>query len=197
MKSTFARRISILLVLAMVLAMLPVAAFAADAPTTLYLQPNANWLLDGARFAAYFFGNGETWVDMTDADADGVYEVEVPAGYPKVIFCRMKPNASANNWKNKWNQTADLVIPTDGTNLYIVKPGSWDKGAGTWDTFTPGDEVTEATTVPNAYKYYAAGDFNTWNECNDDYGLTLVDGVYTLTLDLTAGIRLRSASGCL
>ena len=48
MKSTFARRISILLVLAMVLAMLPVAAFAADAPTTLYLQPNSNWLLDGA-----------------------------------------------------------------------------------------------------------------------------------------------------
>ena len=187
MKSTFARRISILLVLAMVLAMLPVAAFAADAPATLYLQPNENWLKDGARFAAYFFGNGETWVNMTDADADGVYEVAVPAGYPNVIFCRMNPKASANNWSNKWNQTSDLVVPTNGTNLYIVKPGTWDKGAGTWDTFTPGDEVTEATTVPNAYKYYAAGDFNTWNECNDDYGLTLVDGVYTLTLELAAG----------
>ena len=187
MKSTFARRMSIILVLAMVLAMLPMGALAAD-NTTLYLQPNENWLKDGARFAAYFFGNGETWVSMTDSDADGIYEVEAPAGYPSVIFCRMNPNASANNWKNKWNQTSNLAVPTDGTNLYSVAPGSWDKGKGSWSTYTVGEEVTVPTTVAKLHDYYLAGDFNDWNEWNEDYGLKLVDGVYTLTLELAAGL---------
>ena len=69
---------------------------------------------------------------MTDSDGDGYYEVEKQAGYPNVIFCRMNPNATANNWNNKWNQTEDLVIPTDGNNLYTIKDGTWDKGGGTW-----------------------------------------------------------------
>ena len=100
----------------------------------LYLIPNANWKMDNARFAAYFFGNGERWLDMTDTDSDGVYECEIPEGYPSVIFCRMNPNATANNWNNKWNQTADLTVPTDGTNCYTVKEGTWDNGEGTWST---------------------------------------------------------------
>ena len=100
----------------------------------LYLVPNSNWKTSNARFAAYFFGAGETWVGMTDEDKDGTYECEIPEGYPNVIFCRMNPNASANNWDNKWNQTADLTVPTDGTNCYTVKEGSWDKGGGTWST---------------------------------------------------------------
>ena len=100
----------------------------------LYLSPNANWKVDNARFAAYFFGNGETWVSMVDSDSDGVYEVEAPAGYPNVIFCRMNPSAAANNWNNKWNQTADLVVPTDDNVKYTVKEGTWDKGGGTWST---------------------------------------------------------------
>ncbi|MBQ9137374.1 MAG: hypothetical protein IJX65_01910 [Alistipes sp.] len=100
----------------------------------LYLKPNSNWKVDNARFAAYFFGNGERWVSMTDSDSDGIYEVAVPTDkeFPSIIFCRMNPSATANNWDNKWNQTADLTIPTDGTNLYTIKDGTWDKGGGTW-----------------------------------------------------------------
>lgn len=100
----------------------------------LYLLPNSNWKIDDARFAAYFFGNGEKWVSMTDSDSDGFYEVVVPDGYPNVIFCRMNPSTTANNWNNKWNQTADLTIPTDGKNLYKVKEDTWDKGGGEWST---------------------------------------------------------------
>lgn len=101
----------------------------------LYLAPNENWKADGARFAAYFFGAGEAWVSMTDSDADGIYEVGIPVGgYTSVIFCRMNPATTANNWNNKWNQTADLTIPTDGTNLYIVAEGAWDSGEGVWIT---------------------------------------------------------------
>ena len=103
----------------------------------LYLKPNDNWTKDNARFAAYFFvQNTETnqWVSMT-ACGDGTYEVHIPEGYDygcNVIFCRMNPSTTANNWNNKWNQTADLNAPTDGKNLYTVKAGTWDKGGGTW-----------------------------------------------------------------
>ena len=104
--------------------------------SVLYLVPNSNWKADGARFAAYFFNNsGNTWASMTDKDADGVYEVNIPVGYKageNVIFCRMNPGSAANTWSNKWNQTEDLVIPTDGKNLYTVKDGTWDKGGGSW-----------------------------------------------------------------
>lgn len=104
--------------------------------SVLYLAPNSNWKQDNARFAAYFFNNGgNVWVSMTDTDADGIYEVNIPVGYvagDNVIFCRMNSATTANNWNNKWSQTADLVIPTDGKNLYTINEGSWD--AGTWST---------------------------------------------------------------
>lgn len=101
-----------------------------------YLKPNSNWKQSNARFAAYFWNNsGNTWVSMIDADKDGVYEVHLPEGYDygcNIIFCRMNPSTTANNWNNKWNQSSDLKTPTDGKNLYTVKDGTWDKGGGTW-----------------------------------------------------------------
>ena len=102
-----------------------------------YLKPNSNWLQSNARFAVYGFGNsGDIWVDMTDSDGDGIYEAIIDVEvYPTIIFCRMNPNAAANNWNNKWNQTADLPISAAGTNnCYEVKANTWDKGGGTWST---------------------------------------------------------------
>ena len=101
----------------------------------LYFAPHANWKTDGARFAAYFFGDGDAWVSMTDSDADGIYEVNIPVGgYTSVIFCRMSPYTTANNWNNKWNQTADLAIPTDGNNLYTLTGGEWNGVTGAWSS---------------------------------------------------------------
>ncbi len=97
--------------------------------TTVYLKPNSNWLKDGARFAAYFFGNGEEWLNCTDPDGDGIYEVQVPAGYTQMIFCRMNPSTTANNWNNKWNQTADLTVPADEKVLCVINDGTWDKSS--------------------------------------------------------------------
>ena len=106
----------------------------------IYLKPNDNWKSDGARFAAYFFGNGEKWVDMTDADGDGYYSCEKPDGYDWVIFCRMNPATSANNWNNRWNQSANQGIPEN--NLFTVNDGQWggkgednnkDGATGHWD----------------------------------------------------------------
>ena len=139
----------------------------AEVKPMLYLTPNSNWKVDNARFAAYFFGNGEKWVNMTYNSELGVYEVEVPAGYPNVIFCRMNPNAAANNWNNKWNQTADLKVPTDGTNHYTVKAGTWDKGGGTWTTIT--------VVVEHECVYYPASCTakQTCYQCGATYGEAL------------------------
>ena len=103
---------------------------------TIYLNPNNNWMQAGARFAAYFFidDSNNTWVSMTDENGDSVYEVVVPTDkdYSKVIFCRMNPAATENNWDNKWDQTNNLTIPTDGTNMYTVAEGAWSNGNGSW-----------------------------------------------------------------
>ena len=66
---------------------------------------------------------------MVDSDSDGIYEVNIPEGYTfgdNVIFCRMNPSSTANNWNNKWNQTADLKIPTDGKNLFTIPGTTWN-----------------------------------------------------------------------
>ena len=116
-----------------------------------YLQPNDNWKADNARFAAYFWNDGgSVWVSMTAVE-EGIYEAHLPTGYDygcNVIFCRMNPSTTANNWNNKWNQTADLKVPTDGTNLYTVKENTWDNGGGTWSTYTPAVVVPVALATP-------------------------------------------------
>lgn len=104
----------------------------------LYLVPNSNWNEASARFAIYLYGTGDAWASMTKVDGeDNLYEVTVPDGnWTNVIFCRMNPGATANNWNNKWNQTNDLAY--DGTkNCYTITAGAWDKGAGTWSVYTP------------------------------------------------------------
>ena len=103
----------------------------------LYLTPNSNWSQAGARFAAYFWnGSSNTWRDMSLVTGKSdVYQCEAPDGYPNVIFCRMNPGAAANDWSNKWNQTSDLKVPSDGTNHYTVSEGTWDNGSGSWSTF--------------------------------------------------------------
>ena len=118
--------------------------------THLYLSPNSNWKSDGARFAAYFFGNGDTWVSMTDENSDGIYECVIPTAksYPSVIFCRMNPSSTTNGWTattQLWNQTNDLTIPTDGKNHYTVTEGVWSKGDGSWSTLYDNSKWTTFT----------------------------------------------------
>jgi hypothetical protein len=180
MKATTKRLVGILLAMAMVLAMLPMAV-SAEAPTTLYLQPNSNWMQDGARFAAVLATEGwgsQIWVDVLDTDGDGLYELNIPQdgnAYAIVIFCRMNPNAAANNWDNRWNQSADLNMPTDNKIVYVVD--GWDK-SGQW--IEKGGEVEEIETV-----YYLRGTMNGWGA--NDALTNNVDGTYSITVALAAG----------
>ena len=176
MKSTFARRMSILLVLAMVLAMLPVAALAATS-TTLYLKPGP-WNTANAWYSAYFYVDDttNTHAAMADTDGDGVYEVTVPEGdWTNVIFLRNDPADQVADWNGVWNQTADLAMPTDGTNMYTVT--GWNAGDGAW---------SEYVYVEPAF--YVCGTMNSWTLSYADHKMVKGDdGVYSLTLTLAAG----------
>ena len=105
-----------------------------------YLKPNSNWTQDSARFAIYFYGNGETWVSMTKVEGTNYYGVKITDiisnGYTGMIFCRMNPGAAANNWNNKWNQTGDLSVSTftSGKNCFSLPSGSWDGATTSWST---------------------------------------------------------------
>ena len=98
----------------------------------LYLQTNSNWRTDGARFAVYCFGSGETWVSMTSV-GDGIYRAEIDTKYPNVIFCRMKGSVTTNNWNNKWNQTGDLNAG-DGS-LFTLPSTVYDGYTGGWSKY--------------------------------------------------------------
>ena len=115
-----------------------------------FLVPNSNWKQSNARFAIYFFNNStgkNTWVSMQDSNKDGIYAANKPNDgntYTHMIFCRMNPGATANNWNNKWNQTGDLTCPTNGNNCFTVPSGSWDGATTKWSVHTP--EVKDAWT---------------------------------------------------
>lgn len=92
----------------------------------IYMRPSAEWKSDNARFAAYFF-NG-TWQNMTLVKGQlDIYQCEIPEGETNVIFCRMNPSTTENNFNEgvKWTQTSDLTM-LKGC-LYTVS--GWNDGA--------------------------------------------------------------------
>lgn len=105
-----------------------------------YLKPNSNWTQAGARFAIYFYGNGDTWVSMTKVEGTNYYGVKISdiisKGYTGMIFCRMNPGNSTNDWDYKWDQTGDLTVSTftSGKNCFIVPDGSWSGATTGWST---------------------------------------------------------------
>ena len=133
----------------------------------LFLKPNTNWTQSNARFAAYFFGTGNTWASMENVKEDTgntVYKVTVPSGsWTNVIFCRMNPSATANNWDNKWNQTGDLTY--DGTkNCFLKSTSGWDSHSNDkWET-TP-------YCIPGATLSWS-NNYNTEMEIGDEQTIT-------------------------
>ena len=117
--------------------------------TKLYLKPSNAWKGGEARFAAYFFDQGSTWVDMSDTNNDGIYECYKQSGSQKVIFVRFNKN-STNNWDDKWTQTKDLVIPIDGRNTGSTDSNTdkYTNSEVTWEQETQKGEWTNGFTAP-------------------------------------------------
>ena len=111
--------------------------------THLYLSPGV-WDVDNAWFAAYFFeGSNNTWKKMTAVEGiDGLYVCEIPSGYTNVIFARRDPSNTNLDWNKVWNQTADLKLPTDGTNKFAIS--GWDNN-GSWSTVYDNSKWTTFT----------------------------------------------------
>lgn len=93
--------------------------------TTLYFKPNKSLATSAKSYAAWSWktnGDGK-WYNMTDADADGVYEVLIPRTNDNIIFAAM--NSTTADWNNKTYQTADLKVPADDKNCYLVATDKW------------------------------------------------------------------------
>lgn len=124
------------------------AKFEVEQKRVLYLQINNDWKTSNARYAAYVWTDGKDpmWFDLSQEDGD-VYRVELTAeakSCSNVIFVKMKPNTTDNEWKYSDAQTADLTIPaqSDNTDCFKITGNQGDgKAIGTWvkypfDTFT-------------------------------------------------------------
>ena len=137
-----------------------------------HLKPSLIWGMKSPRYAVYYFvsENESEWVNMGDSDNDGVYSAIVPEKYlsAQCILCRMNPGASENKWENKWNQSPDLAVPSTTNNAYIVKPLTWDKGAGTWAT------LANAKVYKENAIYLKPG--NVWNESSPRFAIYLCNG---------------------
>ena len=156
--------ISIVLAMCMIMSCFAISGMSVSAATandtvgsvaggqTLYFQPSNNWKEANARFAMYYFNNSSNtngWVNLTAvAGASDLYEAAVPNGnWDGVIFARMNPSTTDNNWDNKWNQTADLTSVPSGKNKFICTENAWDNFTGSWDTYTPATPEPEETTA--------------------------------------------------
>ena len=179
MKHTLKNLVALVIIMSILMTIVVIPASAANMTggEVIYLVPNSNWKQSGARFAVYFFGSGTSaWVDMANVSED-LYVAVAPSGtWTNFIFCRMNPNASANNWNNKWNQSGDLKYDSSN-NCGKIKDGNWDCGTNiTWSKVTP------TFTVAGALESGDAGFFGTaWDVVNIANNLTLQsDGTYKI-----------------
>ena len=162
MKTFNKRLLSVVLVLAMALAMLPMTVFAADT-VTVYFANTSNW----STVNVYWWGSADHnpgWPGETATDlGNGYWSYEIPAdlaGKEGLIF-------------NDGNaQTANLTLPTTGENCFNHADKAWSVYSGA--------EVEIPETV-----YYLRGEMNGWGLDNPmtDNG----DGTYSVTMDLAAG----------
>jgi hypothetical protein len=138
-----------------------------------------------------------TWRSMTINN--DIYSCEIPTNKTYVIFCRMNPGNDSNDWNNKWNQTGDLTIPTDGKNLFTLKDGEWEKATGTWSTiydnskwtiYDPEENEEEQVVFlkPTGYWSYDNPTFvaHVWNNSsNEDIPMTAIgSGYYACTIPI-------------
>ena len=114
------------------------------AGTKLYLRLDGNTWSDAwsVRYAAFFFGESETWVNMDEIT--GGFEVAVPEGdWTTVIFVRLmtaprdgltpSPVNNYNNWDNRLHQTVNLPFSSIGNNniFTVTSWGAWRTNSGT------------------------------------------------------------------
>ena len=153
------------------------------ADKTVYLKPSSNWKNDGARFALYMYGNGESWDSFVAVEGEtNLYKATFKDGYTNMIICRMNGSTTANNWDNKWNQTGDLPAPTADNLVYTLTDGTWDGER----TNTIKIEAYGGGVVPDATisTMRLTGDIFSWGD-GEDFAVVEANKTYTYELNLT------------
>ena len=167
--------------------------------TTVYLKPSSDWLNDGAWFAARVWkDSSEQWYKFADEDKDGIYQIEVAAGYSNIIFVRMDSAKTELSWDSKWNQSQNETIPSDGKNLFTLDAG-WG-GTGTWSKLNS-DEPAETVAYEATLHFYDAFNWGsvclyTWNDSGNPTGAWPGSGVskdangfYTMVVSYEAPVN--------
>lgn len=139
-----------------------------DAPATgktFYLALSADWAGWPAKYSMYYFksdnsASGFSAFMTAVPDTTNIYTGTIPDGYDKMIFVRHDGEASEPNWENRWSQTVDLNVPTNGDNLFtVVSGGTGNECNGTWSVY--GEEPAPyVPTLENGF--YLVGSFNSW-----------------------------------
>lgn len=152
----------------MALTLMASSAFA----TTIYCKMAQDWWKsDGAAVGAYAWkGDGDSadknanWpgVRMTATGEADVWSVDIDlTKYEKIIFTRVNGSGDVADWGAK---TKDLVLPTDGKNLFTITTSTevWgDPGCdGEWSVL--GDEPGPGPQPQpsDAYDYYLMGNID-------------------------------------
>lgn len=97
------------------------------APTTqtVYLYANNLWNSKNAELAVYYWGDGDGWVDFTDADGDGRFEANIPIGVQKCHYVRCEPGF-AHNWDHVWNRYDNVELSEfNCLSVAADEKGSW------------------------------------------------------------------------
>lgn len=153
----------------------------------LYFKPSSKWQEADARFAAYFFSKGDNgasvWADCVLAPNEaGVYTV-TPTEADKweyVIFVRMNPATTENDWSNKWDQTGDLAAQEE-LNYFVMTGTEWEN-TGEWTTYA-------APTYTVAGVAALLG--TEWNVTAEENDMTEENGIWTL---VKTGVALEAGT---
>lgn len=114
--------------------------FVTNSEQVVYLKPTSKWKGDKPTFAVHVWNNGGDAtaqdIPMTAIDCNGdYYTATIPTGFHSMLFYRKSTDGTT-----VWNQTADLVIPTDNNNCYtITSTGTknpFKAAGGNWGTYT-------------------------------------------------------------
>ena len=162
--------IALVIVAVMLLSMMPMVTLAASTPTTIYMRVGV-WGDANAKFEAWCWGSstaGDAWKTFTRME-DGNYSMDNSEGYTSMKILRRGPNMTNGSWDNnqKWNDSGDQRIPTDGKNCFVVN--GWDNYS--WGTYTPPAAPSE---------YYLHGWINNGDFTENTY--KFVNGKVTVTL---------------
>ena len=185
MSKTNKRLVGILLALAMVLSMLPMAVLAADT-TTLYCAAPSGW----GTCNVYWWGSSQsnpTWPgEPMTKGADGIWYYEVPSDAGNVIF---------NNGSG--TQSADLVMPSDENVQFNFVAKTWGPYTGAVEeleieTVTVYVEAPASWGTPNAYWWSSSLDNPGW----PGYPMTAVEGnVYSYDVPADLGGLIFNGAG--